>query len=408
MRVVRNLHLFLLCWSLVGCPDNDDGPSSNNDTGDITGQSDVVALQDIVERADAALTDSNDAIDLTTDPEVLDEPSTDPIDDAPTCTPTLPPDGVPIEPRATIVEEFDLVVSSGNRIYGLIQRPDPDLYPGLCFPAVVLVPGGVNPGRMEGRGRDAGILAEAGMVVVAFNSEGRFSDMYGDIASEGEPDFNGFRDQQALCEVVLHTIDLDYVIDDNVGLRSQSFGIAMAAGCAGRHPDIPIQYIVDGEGPPNSFVTCHEPYALVPEHPDSDKFELVHDILDGHYSIHRDPSEPNVQWWEEREAERFIGGFQGRYLRLQAQWDHAQPPSSEDEMVMFDLPELDWWHNKHTTDIVNTAVAAGVPWVRVNLLRHGNAVNTTYDYDNRPVFLPGHLADNVWAVQAVLEMATME
>lgn len=36
----------------------------------------------------------------------------------------------------------------------------------------------------------------------------------------------------------------------------------LGAGCAGRHPEIPIKYIVDGEGPPESFVTCHEPRAL--------------------------------------------------------------------------------------------------------------------------------------------------
>ena len=51
------------------------------------------------------------------------------------------------------------------------------------------------------------------------------------------------------------------------------------------------------------------------------------------------------------------------------------------------------------------AVAGDVPWVRVNLPPQGNAANATYDVDNPPTFLPGRLADQPWAVRAILEMA---
>jgi hypothetical protein len=179
----------------------------------------------------------------------------------------------------------------------------------------------------------------------------------------------------------------------------------MGAGCAGRHPEIPIKYIVDGEGPPNSFVTCHEPFALDGD-PTNDKHELAYGIM-GHYSTHRDPSSDNLAFWAEREAIEFIGSFRGRYLRLQATWDHAQPPSRESEVEAFDQPPL-WWHNKHTTDIVNAAVAGGVPWVRVNLPEQGNPVNATYDMTQPPIYLPGKLSDKPWGVRAVLEMAQME
>ncbi|MGD8554532.1 MAG: hypothetical protein PVJ07_00575 [Anaerolineales bacterium] len=320
------------------------------------------------------------------------------------CIPTLPQEGPVTEPYLTVVEPFDLVAPSGNRIYGLIRRPDPATYPDLCFAAVVMVPGGINPGRMMAEGQEVRLLAEAGMVVLTFNAEGRVDDVPQDIASEGTEDHNGFRHQDGLCAIVQYAIDLGYVIPDNVGIKTQSYGITMGVGCAARHPEIPIKYIVDGEGPSESFVTCHEPFSLDGD-PNNDKVELVYGIM-GHYSTYRDSSPENLSFWEEREALRFIGDFRGRYLRLQAEWDHAQPPSIEAEIPTFTQPPL-WWHNKHTTDMVNAAVAGGVPWVRVNLPEQGNPVNATYDMQNRPFYLPGELADAQWGVRAVLEMARM-
>ena len=306
----------------------------------------------------------------------------------------------------TVIEPLEVVAPSGNRIHGLIRRPDPSLYPDLCFPAVVLVPGGINPGRMAAHGKDAEQLASAGMVVVTFNAEGRIDTIAPekDVRSEGTEDYNGFRHQDGLCEIVRHVLALGYVTPDNVGIATQSYGITMGAGCAGRHPDVPIKYLVDGEGPPDSYVTTHEPSTLDGD-PSNDKVETVYGIL-GHYSVSRDPSEENQAFWSEREAIRFIGGFRGRYLRLQATWDHAQPPWSEAEVTTFDQPPL-WWHNKHTTDMVNAAVEGGVPWVQVNLIQHGNPVNGTFDQQNPPVYLPGYLADKPWAARAILEMVRM-
>jgi hypothetical protein len=323
----------------------------------------------------------------------------------PECTPMLPHVGQVDPPYPIVIEEFDMLAPSGNRIYGMITRPDPTIYPDLCFAAVVSVPGGINPGRLAAMGGEARMLAEAGMVVVNFNAEGRVDVAPQDLLSEGAEDYNGFRQQDTLCALVQYTMDLPYVIGDNVGIRTQSYGITMAAGCAARHPEIAIKYIVDGEGPPSSFVTCHEPLALDAD-PTNDKHEIVFGIL-GHYSAYRDNSAANLAFWEEREAIRFIGDFRGYYLRLQAEWDHAQPPSNAAEISTFNLPPL-WWHNKHTTDIVNAAVAGGVPWVRVNLPEQGNAVNATYDESIRPHFLPGWLADGPWAAKAIIEMAGMD
>ena len=321
---------------------------------------------------------------------------------------TLPNEEPGTNPYATVVEDFDLVMPSGNRVYGMIRRPDPTLYPNRSFAAIVMIPGGIGPGRLAAQGTEARILAEAGMVVVCFNAEGRGSDHPDDIASEGTEDFNGFRHQDGLAEIVEYVIGLDYIIPDNVGVSTQSYGITMAAGCAERHPEIPIKYIVDGEGPSNSFVTAHEPWALYtsPSHPCHYRYEQVHEMF-GHYSLYRDPSLENQAFWAEREADKFIGEFRGGYLRLQAEWDHAQPPSELAEIPMFHQPPM-WWQCKHAADMVNAAVAGGVPWVRVNFPEQNNVMNATYDADNQPVYLPGHLADKPWLVLAVLEMARLD
>jgi hypothetical protein len=321
------------------------------------------------------------------------------------CTPVLP-EAIPDQNRyATVLEEFEVVAPSGSRLYGMIRRPDPAEYPGWCFAAVVLVPGGTNPGRTEIFGEDVKMLASAGMVVLAFNAEGRVDErMPEDKRSEGMEDYNGFRNQDGLCAVVEYAAELPYVIPDNVGITSHSFGIATAAGCVGRQPEVPAKYLVDGEGPPDSFVVCHEP-SLLDADPSNDKVELIHDLL-GRYSISRNPSDENRAFWAEREAIRFIGMYRGRYLRLQAMWDHAQQPQEAADVAAFTVPPL-WWPNKHTTDIVNAAVAGGVPWVRVNLPEQGNTVNATFDMDHPPVYLPGTLKEKPWVVRAVLEMARM-
>jgi hypothetical protein len=301
----------------------------------------------------------------------------------------------------TVVEEFDVLAPSGNRLYGLVRRPDP-LPEGMCFPAVVVVPGGLGAGRQMAHRPEVEALAGAGMVVLAFNAEGRGVRAPGDIPSEGTEDYNGFRHQDGLCAVLEHAMAIPYVIPENVGVWTNSYGITMGAGCLGRRPELGVKYLVDGEGPSNSYVTAFEPYSL-DDDPANDRYQAALGNF-GHLSTTSDPSPENVAFWEEREADRYIGGFRGMYLRLQAEWDHAQPPRNPEQVPVFHQPP-EWWQNKHAADMVNAAVAGGVPWVRVNLTEHGNVVNDVYDADHQPVYLEGRLADEPWGVIAVLEMA---
>jgi hypothetical protein len=309
-----------------------------------------------------------------------------------------------------MVEPFSIENRHGQMIYGQIRRPDLDHYPHLQFAAVILIPGGINPGRMSVLTPEAIALGEAGMVVVAFNAEGRVDDRTAeDLQSEGEENFNGHENQDTLAEIFGYVSDLPYVNPANIGIRSQSYGITMAAGCAARHPELAIKYIVDGEGPPSSFVSVQEPWNLFsPEdHPNHNKYQIVYRIL-GHYSTTRDPSPENQQFWKEREAVRYIGKFRGLYLRLQGEWDHSQPPSRAQEIPLFHQPPT-WWQGKGTTDMVNAAVEGGVPWVRVNLPNQGNPVNETYRSDYLPVFIPGELNNSpMLPVMAVLEMAIFD
>ena len=310
--------------------------------------------------------------------------------------------------HATVIEEFEVRAPSGNMIYGLIRRPDPAFLIDEAFPAVILVPGGTSAGRQNVYLPDAQALSESGMVVVAFDAEGRIdSRAPDDVRSEGIEDFNGFRHQDGLARIVEMVAALDYVLVDNIGLWSSSYGITMAAGCVARYPDLPVKYLVDGEGPSDSFVTTSGPRYLAGETmPDK-----APGVLAGHRATWEDDSPENLAWWSEREAAAFIGEFRGEYLRLQASWDHAQPPDDASEVQAFHHPHgwpgggPSWWQNKHATDMVNAAVAGGVPWVRINLPEQGNEVNAMYDAEILPVFLPGRLRGSSWGVQTVLEMA---
>ena len=109
------------------------------------------------------------------------------------------------------------------------------------------------------------------------------------------------------------------------------------------------------------------------------------------YSIYRDPSSENLASCANREVNKFSGKFRGKYWRLQTDGDHSQPPNELAEIAMLHQPPTGW-QAKHTADVVNAAVTGAVPWVRVNPLDPAGTTDTTYEAQNRPVYLPGELA----------------
>lgn len=268
--------------------------------------------------------------------------------------------------------------NQGVDIYTRVLQPDPAVYPDQLFPAVIWVPGGTGDGGPAVDRLDYRQLARQGFIVIAFNPPGRGSGEAGNLVSGGNEDYNGFAGQDALKAVVEYTAGLPAVDVGNLGVQTNSYGITLGAGTVGRHPLLPVAWLVDMEGPSNSLVTaCY--------YCDTERG------LGGHLSTVSDPSAENVQWWSERESFRFIGGFRGAYLRAQAWDDHVQPPGFVE----------------HALEMNNQAVVGNVPWVRIGGSDLGNPVNTLYD-DTEPLWLAGRMADYPGlAISYIVEMARM-
>lgn len=305
----------------------------------------------------------------------------------------------PIPLGTTVLYPFAVTAPSGAELYGMIHRPLGNPLRRARRPAVVLLPGALGAGRLMARGKVGTRLARAGMVVCSFNAEGR-SNGFGDRRSGGRSDYNGPRDQDGLAAVVRRLAAEPDVDPDNLGLASVSFGLVAATGALARHR-LPVAWLVDEEGPADCFSAMLKGWRVydLGERPDRAQkaIELFgHDCPTG-------PG-PAAEFWAAREPVRFLPGFRGRYLRLQAEYDHVQPPQEPAHRALFDRGG--WWQGRHAVQLANAAVAGGVPWVRVNLPAQGNPVNATWDEANRPRWIPGKMADHPeWTADAVLEMA---
>ncbi|MFQ5617176.1 MAG: alpha/beta hydrolase family protein [Anaerolineales bacterium] len=230
--------------------------------------------------------------------------------------------------------------TGGARLYVEVLRPQ-DWDGKTALPALILIPGGA--GSSEGfkrPNRHAQELADAGYHVVLFDPDGRGQ-------SEGQENQNGHTQQDGLAAVVWFVFDLRGVQRPHIALVSFSYGITMASGALARHPDLPIRFLIDWEGPADRTDTggC-------------DAEDTGH--LRGVVSC------DDEKFWAEREALTFIGAINRPYLRLQSEQDHVQPG------------------NEHALKLVNAAIEGGVPWVRLNDLPPGQ----TYDPANPPPMIP--------------------
>lgn len=301
----------------------------------------------------------------------------------------------PPTPEIEVIEGYLVTAPNGNRLWTRIIQPKEEAYPGELFPVVVDVAGGLNAGE------DGGLyVAQFGFVEFHFNAEGR-----GELhPSDGEEDHNGFIHHDDLKALIEFAHGRHNVLDDNLGVVTHSYGITMGAGCLGRYPELEVKYLIDVEGPSENFVTCKEPWAL-DDDPSNDQHEFIYEMF-GHYSTYRDSSPENVAWWSEREATHYIGTVRNRYLRIQAEWDHAQPPN--EQWPDFDYPPL-WYRNKHAVDLVNLATSGMSPWTRVNSGELGNLPDTSYDMEHPPIYYEGTFQDHPTELQGlIVEMAAME
>ena len=222
--------------------------------------------------------------------------------------------------------------ASGSRLF--VRAHYPRGWTGESLPALILVPGALlttNPHR-------ALIPAAAGFLVITFDPEGRGR-------SEGVEDFNGHVGQDGLAAVIRAVASLPGLDTDRYGLVSFSFGIALSTGALARHPDLPIDFYIDWEGPLDRETTskCQTQLAGHVWQPCGDE-----------------------TWWSEREARNFIADIRVPYQRIQSQTDHYQST------------------NLLGVELVNAAVAGGLPWVRLNNL----PANQTYELTDPPAMLP--------------------
>jgi len=263
---------------------------------------------------------------------------------------------------------------NGSQLYTRIVQPAPSLYPGRRFPAVIPIPGGTGDGAPLANSPAYRDLAASGFVVIAFNAEGRGKGLPGNLLSEGSEDCNGFLHQDDLKVVIEFAASRPNVDEGNIGVSTSSFGIAIGAGALGRYPGLPVAYLVDNEGPHDSRVITFYDVGSERE-------------VCGHWSTVTDPSPENQAFWAEREAVRHIGGYKGRYVRIQAEIDHAQGPG----------------YFRHAIEMVNAATgtqyggAGSAVWTRMNGSDLGNPVNTVYplgDPSRYPAWVSGRMADH--------------
>jgi len=229
--------------------------------------------------------------------------------------------------------------TSGAALYVHVTTPAES--GGSLLPTVVLAPGGSgDSAKFRAPQGEAAILAQEGYIVVAFDPDGRGQ-------SQGQEDYNGHIQQDGLAEVIRFAAALPGVDPSRIGLVTYSYGITMGAGALARHPDLPVAFLIDWEGPANRNDTggC-------------DGAGLGH--------LQQVASCTDEAFWAQREASAFIGQIRVPYQRIQSEEDHVQPD------------------NAHAILMVNNAVAGGVPWVRLNDL----PPNQAYEAANPPAMLP--------------------
>lgn len=235
--------------------------------------------------------------------------------------------------------------TSGVRLY--VQVILPQEWGGGPLPALVLVPGGTGSGSdfLGPRAERTQEMADAGFALVVFDPDGRGR-------SGGVENQNGFTHQDGLAEVIRFTATLPEVDEARIGLVSWSYGVTMASGALARHPDLPVRFLIDWEGPANRDDTggCGE------------------DAV-GHLQDHPCDDE---DFWREREASTFALDLWVPYQRLQTEKDHAQPDQ------------------EHTVLMINNATAEAygghgkAPWTRLN----DAGPNIVYTADTLSPLLP--------------------
>ena len=225
------------------------------------------------------------------------------------------------------------------------------------FPAVVMMPAGMEAGQDSPGPDEVAEFTRRGLAVVRWDPDGRG-------ASAGEEDTGGQAHQEGFREVIRYAIGRDDIADDKVGVVSYSFGITAATqALATDNPG--AVFLVDWEGPASRrwIAGCGttEPIKQANQHAPCD----------------------DESYWSVREASAWVGKLRVPYQRVQGQRDHVH--------------REDWGHAK---EMIDAAVAGGVPWVRLNDASPGLSGNQLSQGDlaaltpaDRPVWMADYAED---------------
>jgi alpha/beta superfamily hydrolase len=216
------------------------------------------------------------------------------------------------------VEQITLSSTAGYRVRAWVHLPVE-----TPAPAIVLCPGIDDPGAVFDDIKTpitADEVARAGFVALRFDPTGRGE-------SWGEEDFGGPEHQDNVDIALRYLTGRADVDGDRVGILSISLGVAMAVGAAARLKT-PAAWILDWEGPCDREVITAGGTIMAPA--------SGHSLEDDDY-------------WTSREAVCHVGQLSCPYIRLQAEWDHAQPG------------EL-----RHAYRMIHAAHGGTLPWFQIN------------------------------------------
>lgn len=220
------------------------------------------------------------------------------------CASEAPPEAWPTdgcraaaaEAGATAERDWQLSAADGTllAIAGLEPRG------GACRAALLLTPGGLQPGLSLLTSPLARALSSQGLAVYTWDPRGRGE-------SGGAEDANGATGQDDLAAVLRWVAARPTVDPQAVSLYTRSLGGALGAGALARHTDLMPAVWIDYEGP-----------GWLEEDLDHASGQSP-DILRALAASSSDPE----AWWAEREPAGFITETRVPYHRLQGLPDHA-------------------------------------------------------------------------------------
>ena len=243
---------------------------------------------------------------------------------------------------------------NGNKIRIQLEKPKSD----GPFPVLIGVEGGDGFHAFH-RDTSKQILEAVNalnILAVDFAPQGR-------SGSEGEDNYHGFVHQDDLKAIVDYLTKQPFVNNDMIGILTISYGVALATGALSRYPDMPIQFLIDWEGPAapgrdirrafankEAWIKNENVLSMLKKDEITSEKELHAIVLHG-------GKIGNDAYWDERDASLFAARLSCPYLRIQGHIDHVQGTSKAAMMA-----------------IINAATSHSGQWTRCN----DNPPNTIY------------------------------